>query len=290
MLNRRFYEAEPWTYFRRRLSLLAEVADPESELSRPTTPKEFTVGRVTVALTPSADDGRSADVSSRANTNFSAAEGEVLLHHTSETLLRLALAHLPTSGGSLPACPWFEVARLRAFQVFKKSIKERFVLLEDEAQRRAQAAILFGDATTSRAPVEDRLGELVRYLEFYARVFLDSDAYNAAKHGFVLQAEHSAADVQVEGQSIMAAAGPALTYLHKEGAEWTLTTRWYSLEATLALIYVATNLIEALWYRARMRYLGEGARLAYTPPPLDALTDHADGDVRRLMVMSQRIL
>lgn len=165
MLNRRFYEAEPWTYFRRRLSFLAEVADPSSERSRPTTPKEFKVGRVTVGLTPSTNDSRDADVSSRANTNFSAAEGEVLLHHTSETLLRLALAHMPRSDGRLPACPWFEVARLRTFQVFKELIEEHFLLLEDE-QRRKHAAILFGDVTPSRAgPVEDRLGELVRYLE-----------------------------------------------------------------------------------------------------------------------------
>lgn len=121
-------------------------------------------------------------------------------------------------------------------------------------------------------------------------MLLDSDAYNAAKHGFVMQAQHSAVDVQVEGQSIMSAAGPALTYLHKKDAEWHLTTRWYSLEATLGLIYLATNLIEAIWYQARFRYLSDGPGPTYTPPPLDALTDHPDGDVRRLMAMSQRIL
>ena len=114
LLNQRFYRGQPWAYFRRRLIHLAMTADPDSQLV-PAGGIAFTVGKATLHLEVPTDDEREADVSPVANTRFVAAEGEVLLHHTSETLLRLALAHLPDADGEFPDAPWLALARERSW-------------------------------------------------------------------------------------------------------------------------------------------------------------------------------
>ena len=116
---------------------------------------------------------------------FVAVEGEVLLHHTSETLLRLALAHVPLADTAVPDAPWLVLARERSFNEFKARVREQFLVEDDLEVRRAAMEVL-----SARHPVGDdeasrrRLDELGRYIAYLARVFLDADAYNAAKRGF----------------------------------------------------------------------------------------------------------
>jgi len=290
MLNQRFYDAQPWAYFRRRLAHLAQTADPDAELVPPGGTM-FTVGKAQVRLDPHEGEDREADVSSIANTRFVAAEGEVLLHHTSETVLRLALAHLPAEDGALPEAPWLALARERSFKTFKERLRETFLADIDIHARRQSMQLLF-----DRHPARDddgadqRLDELARYLAYLTRVVLDADAYNAAKHGFALRGDRSALDVHVDNHSVMAASGYSVALLHVVGdrsgrRRWRLTERWYSIDVTVALISTATDLLENLWAVARRRYLGAPLPVVFTPPPLSDLLELEDGDPRRLIEM-----
>ena len=54
---------------------------------------------------------------------------------------------------------------------------------------------------------------------------------------------------------------------------------------TIALIWIATGLIETLWAVARNRYLAEPLRQVFMPPALDWLLELEDGDPRRLVEM-----
>lgn len=258
MLNQRFYDAQPWAYFRRRLHL-AQTADPDAELVPPGGTM-FTVGKAQVRLDPHEGEDREADVSSIANTRFVAAEGEVLLHHTSETVLRLALAHLPAADGALPEAPWLALARERSFKTFKERLHETFLADIDIHARRQSMQLLF-----DRHPAP-------------------------AKHGFALRGDRSALDVHVDNHSVMAASGYSVALLHVVGdrsgrRRWRLTERWYSIDVTVALISTATDLLENLWAVARRRYLGAPLPVVFTPPPLSDLLELEDGDPRRLIEM-----
>jgi hypothetical protein len=290
LVNARFYAGKPWGYFRRRLVHLAMTADPDAQLVTGQT--EFKVGDVSLRIDPhEGDTGREPDLSPIANTQFVAAEGEVLLHHVSETVLRLALAHAPESDGERPDAPGLKVARARSFAAVKQAIREQFIKHPDADYRRRRAKILFGSSPSDdEGTTNERLDELDGWLVYFAEIFLDSDAYNAAKHGFALRGERSAIDLRLEDTSVMEAAGYSLAYLHApKGAHgrrrWQITTRWYSLEVTLALISTASDLIEALWTTARHRYRGAPRPPLYRPGSLPHLLARDDGDPRRLVEM-----
>lgn len=291
LLNERFYEGRPWAYFRRRLVHLAMTADPDAELVPPGG-LTLTVGRTQIQLDLHDDENdREADVSPIANTRFVAAEGEVLLHHTSETLLRLALAHLPTADGTVPDAPWLALVRERSFEAFKTRVRKHFLDDDEiEVRRTAMQHLFARHPASDDEQADQRLDEFGRYLAYLARVFLDADAYNAAKHGFALRGERSSLDVRVDDLSVVEASGYSFEMLHAVPdphgqRRWRLTERWYSIDVTVALIWLATALIENLWTVARRRYLGAELPVVFTPPPLSDLLDLEDGDPRRLVEM-----
>jgi hypothetical protein len=198
----------------------------------------------------------------------------------------------PKGDGEPPSSPGLEVARLRSFFAFKQAIREEFVEHPDRAARRRRAQLLFGPESAAHdGQASQRLDELDGWLAYLAEVFLDSDAYNAAKHGFGLRGERSAIDVRISDRSVMEAADYSLGYLHASTGDdgrrrWRITTRWYSLETTVALISTAADLIQALWMTARHRYLNTPKLPRYTPGSLEQLLARTDGDPRRLVEMS----
>ena len=171
------------------------------------------------------------------------------------------------AGTAVPDAPWLVLARERSFEGFKARVREQFLAEDDVEVRRAAMEVLFarhpaGDDEPSRR----RLDELGRYVAYLARVFLDADAYNAAKHGFALRGERSSLDVRVDDRSVIEATGYSFEMLHVARdpgghRRWRLTERWYSIDLTVALIWIATALIENLWLVARGRYLGVQPRL-----------------------------
>ena len=190
---------------------------------------------------------------------FTITEGEVLLHHASETLLRLYIAH-----ESIPPCPWLEIARERHFAEFKRRVSKRFLensLSEDE--RRSKLVPIF-HGTNERERLEPTpsledwnasLDNIECFLQHFARVFLEPGAYNAAKHGLALSAGESG--MELLGIPELTKKGPAIEYLSARKAEdrdrWALHTRWVDIGRSLAL-HMAARLIQGLWEIAAWRY------------------------------------
>lgn len=287
ILDERFYSAQPWAYFRRRLVHLGLTADPSSEFALPIG-ASFKVGPVEIRLEPSDAEDDEADVSSITTTRFVAIEAEMLLHHVSETLLRLALAHLPPRSPQPVESPWLAIARERSFSNFKNLVRERFVEREPPATRPDMEALFDLHPEDDEAAANERLDDLARYLSYYASIFLDSDAYNAAKHGLALRGEQSNLKVQIEDRELLDVTGYNLDFLRvvedsDQRSRWAITKRWFSLEVSIALVWLATSLLENLWSVGRQKRLGAARVRVFTPPSLDTLLRIADGNPRCLV-------
>lgn len=276
-MNRAFYATRPWSYFahRQRLLMLAAGAPDElTEIAR----KGVKVGR----LNYTADDEESEPREAEDREQFVFAESEVLLHHVSETLLRLYLAH----EGS-PPCPWLEIVRARGAGQFKRMVSERFVdALSPEERRQRVGEVYFGSAErtaiTPNPPPEQwekSLDNIEAFLTHYARHFLDADIYNALKHGLAVRPGPAA--MQLGEGDLIKAEGPALEYLTRgedsDGKRrWFHTTHWIEVDSALAFISIAQQLMKSIWTLARFRYLGEKPEslVAWTKPEYAEVMTH----------------
>lgn len=249
----------------RRLHLLVLLSgNPEGidNLRREST----TAGGVGLTLNVAADpDSDSAQEECIRQDGFVIAEAWMLLHHASETLFRLYFAH-----AELEACPWLTLSRTKSFRAFKGDVRTRFVSrtkqdsdLETISQVFYGTALSkpFSEATSIDEYIDvcDNVEELLRIL---AGVFLDSDSYNAAKHGFAIKAGRSRITATVGELEFFNTEGPHLEYLNaKKDAEgilrWGIETSWVPLELILQQVVVAQRMIDALWLAARARYLAE---------------------------------
>ena len=190
-----FYVAEPHEYFWWRFYLLALAGDAAKDL--PAFAKEgVTFAGFRIGPTPDmAEDDRDEekeDKEAKRRYSFAVAEAVVLLHHVSETLLRLYFAHC-----EMPPSPWLEVARERQFARFKTRVRGRFVDDETtEADFEKVARLFFGSADRSKLgptlderPFREGIENIDRWLRFFASNFLDdAHLYNALKHGLAVNA------------------------------------------------------------------------------------------------------
>lgn len=290
-LNKQFYHATPHDYFAQRLQsllLLAGRGDDIDHLVR----EGLTFGRLTVAPQPDQPSVEDEQQKQReARERFIIIESEVLLHHASESLLRLFLAHepkiLPDGTLKLPECPWLEIARLRDFREFKTRVSARFVEPGDELIRRMQVSTVFyGVARKALHPVPPQeewdagLLNIGRFLSHYARHLLGSaNLYNAAKHGLAVMPGD--ATVQLDDGALLKADGPSILYLETEAdsegrVRWNQTTAWIDLDRTITFVHLACQFIEAIWGVARVRYTGltEGMLVRpFTNPRYESLID-----------------
>lgn len=194
---------------------------------------------------------------------FAAIESEVLLHHVSETLLRLYLVH-----ARLPACPWLELSRERDFKKFKKEVgKLKDRLFSEEESKRIHQVFHVNSERTAIKPTPDvetwgRAAENIgRFLDFYASHFLDSAPYNAAKHGLALTAGEQgfALGAGRESEPFLSRQGPAIEYL-KVGRDagsrprWSREVKWIAAKRVVPLNYMGCNLIEGIWNVGAGRY------------------------------------
>lgn len=193
---------------------------------------------------------------------FAAIESEVLLHHVSETLLRLYLVH-----AKLPPCPWLELSRERDFKKFKKEVgKLRDRLFSEEESERIHQVFHVNSERTAIKPSPD--GEtweqaaenIARFLSFYASHFLNSAPYNAAKHGLALTVGEQgfALGAGREGEPFLSRRGPAIEYLKVGDAgsrpRWSREVKWIVAKRMVPLIYMGCNLIEGIWNVGAGRY------------------------------------
>lgn len=272
-LSEMFYFAEPHEYFSWRFYLLVLAGDASKDLGA------FAREGISFAgfsIGPSdAIDEDEKEVQRR--YSFAVAEAAALLHHVSETLLRLYFAHC-----DLPPAPWLEVAREKNFTKFKDKVRMRFVAAETTAEDYARVATVFFGAANPKnlRPVPDErsfndaVENIDRWLRFFAANFLDdAHLYNALKHGLAVNAGDSS--MKIDDGSVISADGPSLLYLgERETGErrlWSLTTRWINLGNTVAMIYVGIRLMQMLWEVSKARYTEERPDQirVFTAPPLD---------------------
>jgi hypothetical protein len=250
-LNEAFYQESPWNYFLQRLVHLAAIA---SDTSKSPFGDPISVGPVTVeSHSPTAPEYPSPGQS------FVAVESEVLLHHASETLLRLIHAHAEPS-----PCPWLRMSAVRSFTEFKGWVE----VLRDDPDLDQVAVRLFGQSDEHPEAHVDEAA----WIRLFAQHFLDSSSYNAAKHGMALGGGAARGTVAIEDQEIVRAQGPIVSWLAKwpnpgedRPPRWTRGTRILSVEAYILMIKVATGLMESIWLHGRSIHvedLGDGVGYA----------------------------
>lgn len=280
-MNRSFYGTRPWQYFRQRqryLLLAAGAPEKLSEIGR----EGVKVGRLAYTLTDDADGGTEEEENRK---SYLLAESEVLMHHASETLLRIYLAH-----EGLPECPWLNMARVRSPGEFKQRVEKRFARSDVGANRVQLAQVFFGtDQRENITPTPDAdaweqgIANIESFLRHYARHFLDPDSYNALKHGLAVQTGE--AGMQLGDGDLIKVHGTALEFLSlrrdQHGRQrWNMTTRWIDVDKTMTFVYLATALIESIWNIARARYLGElpSSINAWGKPDYKEVADRFYGD------------
>jgi hypothetical protein len=257
-MNRKFYATRPWEYFRHRQRYLMFAAGaPEKllDIGR----EGVKVGRLNFTLTDDPDGGEQDEEDRQ---RYVLAESEVLMHHASETLLRLYLAH-----EGLPGCPWLEMARVRSPGDFKKRVEKRFCRDESDAHHSSLAPVFFGgdqrEKLTPTPPADEwdqGIANVESFLRYFARHFLDADVYNALKHGLAVQAGEY--KMQLDDGELIKAEGTALEFLslqrdHHGRQRWNMTTRWIEFERAMSFVFIATALIESIWDIGQWRYLSE---------------------------------
>jgi hypothetical protein len=249
-LNERFYNMSPEDYFSRRLmSLMLWLGFPDGFQSA--LRSEFSAEGVGVQWQSDLPD----DEAEKNRKRFATADAEVILHHVSETLLRLYLVHASRS-----PCPWLDLARERSFAKFKKQVEKLRERLQSGEERESLQLVFFGGNRESFDPVPDEARweaaskNVARFLDHYAGHFLDSAPYNAAKHGMAVMTGDSSFQVGVNNDEegpFLSQSGPALEYLvvaDNDGKpKWAQETKWIDLPVTIRLAGMARDLIEALW-------------------------------------------
>ncbi len=199
---------------------------------------------------------------------FFTADAWLLLHHASETLLRLYLAHAQND-----PCPALNVAREREPRGFKKKVLARFVRSSPSTeQHRENGFVFYGSPTVDgfEYDAEGRealLSNIENLMRLFASTFLDSEAYNAIKHSMAIRTGNSRLEIKVDDMDLGTTEGPHIEYLGvKETAErfvWAHKTRWFDFDLIVAQIATAQRMILALWLVARHRYIG--AKLQAVP-------------------------
>ncbi len=256
-LNAAFYGMSPHGYLRMRLrGLYLWLGNPEGMYGL--MGEGVTFDEMSIKASDESPDDEDEDERRR----FTAIELEVLLHHVSETLLRLYLVH-----AQLPICPWLEVSRERDFRKFKKQVEGLRGRLRkgDESVRIHQVFHINDDRsaikpTPDQATWDEAAANIAKFLDFYASCFLDSSSYNAAKHGLALTAGDHGIHLGTgsDDEPFLSRDGQAIEYLaikqDNERAKWARELKWIMPKQAIPMIYVGCNLIEAIWNIGAGRY------------------------------------
>lgn len=297
-LNERFYTASSAKYFDQRMNgLLVVAADDE------TYGLQLRSGLDVLSLHAHVGDEEkvSTDLDQRELRRYITAETEVLLHHTTESMLRLYLAHEADR-----ECPWFEVVSL-PFDAFWALLKERFESLASDALKRRVAWTVTGFA--ERPPGLDcdqqtwdrGVDCIAAWLRFLYRQMLErSSVYNAAKHGFTGLAEEAYFGFgETPDNMAVSHSGPSIESLERSpwvnGERiWSLRTDWYSTIGSWAYITIATQLMNAIWSTGRSRYLGEPIETLFLPQdmPIDVQMATSNGPItqfKRQFLVERRV-
>lgn len=262
-LNEEFYASTPSTYFRDRLKFLA-IRAVRPDVVEAAIGEGVQWGPLRLVHDDADPAPDAAALEEAAQTRFIVIESQVLLHHVSESLLRMYIGH-----AGRPACPWLEMASLKDPGEFPK-------LVGDLAQPTWPQEWLdsVGDVFLGGVPADPpdewlqartNAVRLLRYLA--ARFNADSQLYNAAKHGMTSIGGTGSVHVIPDGggEAVTAANGVNIVFLEREGRRktgytWFHKSQWLSPEKSVWLTQLALIQMDALWTMARWHYLDQ-------PPP-----------------------
>ena len=209
----------------------------------------------------STDDPDSTEVESdRAfQQHYLRIETHHLKHLAIETLLRLFLGHKDS-----PECPWFEISKELNFRKFKEAVDTLIVNAGRETLQSDVAFVILGhsgDLTTASEEVLNYSSNLARFLRLFASDWLqEAKSYNATKHGLTaIPGEANLRFGLSSDEMVEIAHGDRLTHLSTKGwidgrRDWAVTTRWIRKEHAVSSIYIAIQMLRALWKVARVRY------------------------------------
>lgn len=260
-LNEDFYAGEPADYFERRLhNLLVLKGMPEA--IQALMDEGIDVGGVRIERRRGTGPGaRSEEEDAERRDRFFTADAWLLLHHASETLLRLYLAHAENN-----ACPALNVARERGPGSFKKKVLARFVRASPSPEHHSENGLVFYGSPTANGFEHDAdgreslLANIESLMRLFAATFLDAQAYNAIKHSMAIRTGNSRLEIKVDDLDLGTTEGPHIEYVGiRETGErfvWAHKTRWFDFDLIVAQIATAQRMILALWLVARHRYLG----------------------------------
>jgi hypothetical protein len=252
-LNRVFYLSRPHQFFRAQMETLIRVS--AAELLNPIGADDLEpiMGDMSFVGVDASDEMWSSQ-------QYVDVEAQLLLHRSSESVLRLYLAHL-----GIPPCPWLEIANLKNPRAFKDAVDEEILDADSEALRRNVMIVVtgYGDRPDGVARWEEGLNSLVEFLKTLAAVHLNDGAlYNSLKHGFSTAVGNGALTIGEDGADdvVELDSGTVFQYLEHDAwgddntRVWKETSYWTSTRYALRLTHVACCLIENIWQIGRLRY------------------------------------
>lgn len=258
-LNGRFYRMAPHTYLEHRLrSLVLSVSDDTD------TAPLWGGGVGYRAIKISAPE----PVQRKDLDRYAALESTVLLHHASESLLRLYLAHEYRT-----MCPWEALSAMTSFRDVKIRLAALQRELDDDRRLDDFMEVFVYTADSSKFPgvSDERWADHRGALRLIVGAALEevlehAHIYNAAKHGLAILADEVGMSIgEVDGDPVIRQHGPALTYLER-APDWQITTSWVQPERNIALTVLVMDQIRNLWNVARTH------RLRSAPSPFNPLT------------------
>jgi hypothetical protein len=214
-LNEEFYAGDPADYFLRRLQgLLITKGKPDA--LRALMLDGIDAGGVHTQLARGKGPGAESEKDdAEGRDRFITADAWLLLHHASETLLRLYLAH-----AQVPPSPPLEVARERQAGAFKRKVRARFISSQRSPENYAEnGEVFYGSLTADHLAGVDaenrqaRLANIEGLLRLFASGFLDAEAYNAIKHSMAIRTGRSRFNVKVGDLDLGTTEGPHIEYV-----------------------------------------------------------------------------
>lgn len=299
-LNSSFYAMSPHGYLRMRLrSLYLWLGNPDGMydlMSKGVTFEEMAISR--------SGDPDEEDEDER--RRFAAIECEVLLHHVSETLLRLYIVH-----SRLPPCPWLELSSQRDFKEFKREVnKLRGRLTSGEEEDRIHQVFHVNSERSAIKPTPDpetwdrAAANIAHFLDFYAGHFLNSASYNAAKHGLAVASGEQGLSLGAgsDEEPFLSRKGPAIEYLKVDSGpdkrpRWSKEVKWIVAKRIVPLVHIGCNLIEGIWNVGAGRYKVRELEVLhlFDHPPFDEImkrSEVAEGGIEGVVMdgFSQTLL
>lgn len=260
-LNQQFYQEDgPGEYLMMRLHALCVIGGAY-ESFKDILAEGVEFAGSTLSLVDSTDDpDEPADEADRAfQQHYLRIETHHLKHLAIETLLRLFLGHKDYS-----ECPWFEISKEFNFRTFKKTVRAHIVNAGDATLQSDVAFVILGhpgDLTTASEEILNYGTNIARFLRLFASDWLEeAKSYNATKHGLTAIPGEANLSIGTSPDKMTEIAyGDRLAHLSTgewtDGRrDWAVTTRWIRKEQAVPTIYLAIQMLRALWKVARVRY------------------------------------